>query len=70
MFWRLNNIYDSTKAHAVRNGGWKYVVDEGKRYLFNLNQDITESNNLVNIYPAIADSLERNYKQWLRDVKK
>jgi arylsulfatase A-like enzyme len=70
MFWRLNNTYDSTKAHAVRNGGWKYVVDEGKRYLFNLNQDITESNNLVNIYPAIADSLERNYKQWLRDVKK
>jgi len=69
LFWRFNNPYDNTKAYAVRDGGWKYVVVEGKCYLFNLKQDNTESNNLIGAYPATADRLEKAYQKWLKNVE-
>ncbi|MFH5832991.1 sulfatase-like hydrolase/transferase [Halalkalibaculum sp. DA384] len=70
LYWRFNNFYDNTKAYAVRDKGWKYLVDEEKRYLFNLNQDLTESNNLIKSYPDKAKHLEELYEEWLNTIEK
>ncbi len=69
LFWRFNNRYDDRKTYAVRDGHWKYIVTEDERYLFNLKQDNTESNNLIDSYPVIANRLEKAYKKWLKNVE-
>jgi len=70
LFWRFNNPYVNTKAYAVRNGGWKYMVYENDRFLFNLDMDKTESNNLIEHYPSIVEEMEIAYKQWVNKVEK
>ena len=70
LFWRFINPYVDTKAYAVRDEGWKYLVYERENFLFNLKQDKTESNNLIQYYPSIAEELERSYRVWLDDVKR
>ncbi|MEZ5199477.1 MAG: sulfatase-like hydrolase/transferase [Bacteroidales bacterium] len=69
LFWRFNNSYTNTKAFAVRKGQWKYSEKGGNRYLFNLNQDPTESNNLINIYNKEAEQLRSKYQEWINDIE-
>ena len=69
LFWRFNNPYTDTRSYAVRDGGWKYLVFEDQRYLFQLDIDITESNNLLTRYPKEAERLEKAYRTWLDDVE-
>lgn len=70
LFWRFINPYVNSHAYAVRNAGWKYIVEDGKRFLFNLEMDQTESNNLVERYPLKAEEMETRYQEWLKDVEK
>jgi len=53
----------------VRKGQWKYSEKGGNRYLFNLNQDPTESNNLINIYNNEAEQLRSKYQEWINDIE-
>jgi hypothetical protein len=54
---------------AVRKGFWKLIGSgENGIELFNLENDIGELKNLMNDYPAIADSLEKSHKIWFREV--
>jgi arylsulfatase A-like enzyme len=54
---------------AVRKGVWKLVGagDKGLE-LFNLHEDIREVKNLIKDYPAYADSLEENHREWFKEV--
>ena len=70
LYWRFNNSYTNTKAFAVRKGQWKYFEKGEKKYLFNLNIDPTESNNLINIYINEAEQLRSKYQNWLYDIEK
>lgn len=56
---------------AVRQGDWKlvkladgYVKNKQQFQLFNLNDDRSESRDLIELYPGIADSLNGLYDQW------
>ena len=60
---------------AVRKGDWKlvklidgYVENPDEYQLFNLREDRTESNNVIEEHPEIADSLLRAYGDWAERV--
>jgi len=67
--WRFDNSHTQTHAHAVRRGRFKYVVQAGKRYLFDLEQDPSERRNLIDRDAAKAQPLEAAYQQWLAQVE-
>jgi arylsulfatase A len=70
LFWRFNNSYTVAHARAVREGDWKYVVEEGERYLFNLSEDPGEQVNLTQSNPNLVGQLEEAYLSWEQDVTK
>jgi hypothetical protein len=49
----------------MREGQWKYLHDEkGAEYLFNLEADPSEKNNLKEKEPARFAALKEKYIQW------
>ncbi len=57
-FWRTKT------QDAVRSGPWKYLRDGEKEYLFNLDEDIAEKNNLAAQYPERLNELKALFKAW------
>ncbi len=49
---------------AIRQGKWKYIQGESRRYLFNLDADIAEEKNLIADHPEIAKRLAAQLKKW------
>ena len=49
---------------AVRHGDWKLVKSYDNTWLFNLANDIGESNNLAKTKPEIVEQLETLYRDW------
>ena len=49
---------------AVRHGDWKLIKSYDNTWLFNLANDIGESNNLVKSKPEIVEQLETLYHEW------
>ncbi len=68
LYWHFKNPYTESYAFAVRDESWKLLVENENQFLFNLQLDPTESNNLVNYYPGIVESLQLKYNGWLSDV--
>jgi len=64
MFWR----YRSFKC--VRQGEWKLIEADSAWHLFNLNDDIRESKNLIDIQPDKAEELKALLKDWEKSVGK
>ncbi len=69
LYWRYgNNI-------ALRQGNWKLVRqsvkwgEEGDFQLYNLANDISESNNLIDKKPHIADRLRKKLKQINQEMR-
>jgi arylsulfatase A len=62
LFWRFR------KEHAVRKGPWKLLVRGENQYLFNVDDDIGEENNLLEAKPDIVDTLRAEYLAWEKDV--
>ena len=58
LYWRW------TGQAAIREGKWKYIQGESRRYLFNLETDIEEKQNLVEKHPEIASRLEGRLAKW------
>lgn len=59
LFWRFR------QAHAVRQGALKYVAQDGKRYLFDLERDPSERDNLIDRCTAEAQAMQVAYRSWL-----
>lgn len=53
------------RVSAIRKGNWKYCDIQGKREMYNLEDDIGEQNNLVEIQPEQAKILEQAYEAWM-----
>lgn len=68
LFWRFNNSYTTTHARAVRIGDWKYVLEQGETYLFNLNDDPGEQVNLAHTKQDMVEQMEQAYLSWEQDV--
>lgn len=55
LFWYANRM------GAARMGKWKFLVEDNKHYLFNLEEDISESRNLVREEPVIFQEIFEAY---------
>ncbi len=63
LFWDYPHYHTSgwTPGKAIRKGDWKmiYFYDNDIYELYNLKQDISEQNNLVEQYPEKVEELQR-----------
>lgn len=54
---------------AIRRGKWKYIfVGDGRRYLFDLESDHHEHQNLLAQHPELASKLHEKLKNWCADL--
>ncbi|ANW95376.1 hypothetical protein AXE80_03365 [Wenyingzhuangia fucanilytica] len=55
---------------AIRNGKWKYIIEyeTEKEYLYNLEDDIAEQENLFDKCPKKAKKLAADLKEWQKKV--
>jgi len=62
LYWRFRG------QHALRKGPWKFLVRGKNEYLFNVENDIGETKNLIEQKPEIAEELKQMYDVWEKDV--
>lgn len=56
-------------AWAIRKGGWKLIGQKGNaQTLFNLNNDLSEKDNLIHENAETADELMEFHRQWMTEV--
>ena len=55
---------------VIRKGKWKYITDfeNEKEYLYDLENDIGEQNNLAEKHPEKVKELAANLKKWQKEV--
>lgn len=58
LFWKYGRMT------AVRQGSWKYVIDNHSQLLFNLDSDVGERKNLFSQYPGKVDILKKALTDW------
>lgn len=62
VFWRYRNQW------AVRKGDWKYLRIKEGEYLFNLETDLAELNNLIEAEMEKADELRKLLVDWEKEM--
>ena len=62
--------FRTTPAGAIRSGDWKLIewFETGRLELYNLRDDISESNNLADQNPDKLKQLHEKMKKWRTDV--
>lgn len=63
LFWRAN-LYDFGKQRAVRDGQWKYIEHGNTQFLFDLDADVGERNNLFFEHIDIVNRLRADLDAW------
>ena len=62
LFWHYPHYHGSgwTPGAAILQGNWKLIefYESGNIELYNISDDLSETNNLASIYPGKADSLK------------
>ncbi|MGB7345154.1 MAG: sulfatase-like hydrolase/transferase [Pirellulaceae bacterium] len=53
---------------AIREGNWKLLRGGPREYLYNLEVDLEEKNNLAAKYPDIANRLRGKLEQWSQEL--
>jgi arylsulfatase len=62
-------FWEHHKHEAVRYGKWKLVAEKRTKWeLYDLEQDRSEMNNLLDKYPQIAKQLKSEYERWAERV--
>ena len=68
VFWHYPHYGNqgSAPAGAVREGDWKLIewYENGRKELYNLNQDISETVDLSKTYPNKVRTLSNKLTQW------
>lgn len=62
-FWRAD-LYDFGKQQAIRDGRWKYIEHGNTQFLFDLDDDISERNNLFYKNPDVVNRLRKDLSAW------
>lgn len=72
IFWHFPHYGNQggTPGCSIRKGDWKLIefFENRKLELYNLKEDISETNNLADKYPEKRDELLNDLEQWLSDV--
>jgi len=75
LYWRRRTFnthkkVNKVRAKAIRKGRWKYIKDNAHKSegLYNLQDDMTEKNNLFEQEPAKAKELIELLEKWEKDV--
>ena len=63
LFWRWGS------QAAVREGKWKLLVSSKRRYLFDLEADPSEKNNLLAQQPDVAARLNTRLEAWAAELQ-
>lgn len=66
LFWRTGGGV----LYAVREGNWKLVVREGRKELYDLGADVSESNDLAAAKPEVVRRLDAARLDWDRQLMK
>lgn len=81
VYWQYGNYDDKTSQWAVRKGPWKLVgnveepsgraakINLEKLFLVNLNNDISEKNNLAESNPEKLNELLELHKSWIKSIR-
>jgi len=64
LFWRMR------QQKAVRKGPWKLYMNEKKLELYNLDNDISENNDLSKQHPEKVAAMKSELAAWEKDVLK
>lgn len=65
LYWR---VFQRNKQKAIRDGKWKYLQDEKGEYLFDLEKDPGEKQDLKNEQKNIFQILKDKYQRWEKTV--
>jgi arylsulfatase A-like enzyme len=65
LFWRT---VERSHHKAIRDGIWKYLVDEKGEYLFDLSTDPAEKVDVKTKYPDILERMKTKYATWEASV--
>lgn len=70
IFWHYPHYHHSVPAGAVRAADWKLIefYDDGHVELYNLAEDIGETNNLADAMPEKARELRERLAAWRNEV--
>ena len=63
LYWRAD-LYDFGKQLAIRDGQWKYVEHGNTQFLFDLNADVSERNNLFYEHTDVVNRLRADLDAW------
>ena len=61
LYWRITQ---RRKQKAMRSGNWKYLVTSDGEYLFDLQNDPGEKQDLKSQRPAVLSDLKQKYAAW------
>ena len=75
MNWAMNKVKDQNIAQAcfmVREGDYilRYVIEENKYYLHNVEEDRGEKYNLALVMPEKVEHMKSLFKDWFNEMKK
>lgn len=62
LYWRWTN------QAAIRKGKWKYLTADNRHYLFDMDNDFEEKNNLFTTHPELARRMRDELEQWTQTV--
>lgn len=75
LIWNFPNIWGNNGPGinlncAIRKGPWKliYYYDSGKKELYNIPEDISETNDVAAKYPELVAELSRRLGETLREM--
>lgn len=72
LFWHYPHYHSqgATPYSAVRKGAWKFYhfYEDGHNELYNLNNDISEQNNLLDSNASEATALNALLQDWLKNT--
>ena len=63
LYWRAD-LYDFGKQWAIRDGKWKYVEHGNTQFLFDLENDVSERNNLFFEHTDVVNKLRADLDAW------
>jgi arylsulfatase A-like enzyme len=69
--WHFPHNYDQEPYSVIRRGDWKliYWYKTGKRELYNIRKDISETSDLAMVQPGITNDLAARLGKYLREVQ-